>query len=277
MAAGIREVTIRRGLDPREFLMLAAGGAGPLHANHIARELGIPLIMVPRDSAVFCAAGMLASDLKHDLAVSWRARFTEFGPEELATRLGALRDQCRAVLAEQGVPEERMRFEPGMDIRYLGQYHEVGVPLPAEAIDAPDIDGILGRFHERHDALYGYATSEMPVECITIRMSARGREDRPETIVLKIGGPPASPVPHGRRPIRLPGEPRRLPADVYRALIPGQRIAGPAIVERPNTTVLVLKDYELACDALGNYFIWPETKSGEMRARFLSDAGGGRG
>ncbi|HJP14243.1 MAG TPA: hydantoinase/oxoprolinase family protein [Nitrospinota bacterium] len=277
MAAGIREVTVRWGLDPRDFLMLAAGGAGPLHANHIARELGISLIMAPRDSAVFCAAGMLASDLKYDLAVSWRARFMDLVPEELAARFRALRDQCRAVLAEQGVPGERMRFEPGMDIRYIGQYHEVGVPLPTEMIDAPDIGGILGRFHERHDTLYGYATSEMPAECITMRMSARGRMDRPETLSPKIGEPPAAPLPHGRRPIRLPGEPRRLPADVYRSLTPGQRIAGPAIVERPNTTVLVLGDYELACDASGNYIIWPETKSGEMRARFLSDARDDRG
>jgi N-methylhydantoinase A len=277
MAAGIREVTIRRGLDPRDFLMLAAGGAGPLHANHIARELGISLIMAPRDSAVFCAAGMLASDLKHDLAVSWRARFTELVPAELAARFRALRDQCRAVLSEQGVSGERMRFEPGMDIRYIGQYHEVGVPLPTEMIDAPDIGGILDRFHERHDILYGYATREMPAECITMRMSARGRMDRPETLSQKLGEPPAAPLPHGRRPIRLPGEPRRLPAEVYRSLTPGQLIAGPAIVERPNTTVLVLGDYELACDASGNYIIWPEARSAEMRARFLSDVGSARG
>ncbi|MBT3434713.1 MAG: hydantoinase/oxoprolinase family protein, partial [Nitrospinaceae bacterium] len=105
MAAGIREVTVRRGLDPREFAMLAAGGAGPLHANHIARELGISLIIVPGDSAVFCAAGMLASDFKHNLAQSWRTRLDTLFPEELATRFGGLREECRSILAEQGVTE----------------------------------------------------------------------------------------------------------------------------------------------------------------------------
>ncbi len=272
MAAGIREVTVRRGLDPRDFLMLAAGGAGPLHANFIARELGIPALMVPSDSAVFCASGMLASDLKHDLAVSWRVRFDTLKAGELARRLSSLRSEIRDVLAGQGVSAEKMSFEPGMDMRYLGQYHEVSVPLPAEAIDAPDLADALRRFHERHDALYGYATADMPVEGITIRMSGRGHTDRPEVRPQPLGGPEADHARKGERPIHLPGAAGRVAAAVFdgEALRPGNRLRGPAIVERPNTTVLVLDDHEFACGAWGHCFIWPEETADEMRAKFLS-------
>lgn len=272
MAAGIREVTVRRGLDPREFVMLAAGGAGPLHTNNIARELGISLILVPGDSAVFCAAGMLASDLKHNLAQSWRTRLDTLAPGELAARFGALRDECRNILAEQGVPESAMLFEPGIDIRYQGQYHEVSVPLPADLIDAPEVEKILALFHKRHDALYGYANEEMPAECITLRMSVRGRAERPGAAPLPIGESAAAPAPHSQRRIHTPGDKAPVSACVYRSdvLRPGHLIAGPAIVERANTTVLVLGGYELACDGWGHYLIWPESAADEMRARFLS-------
>jgi N-methylhydantoinase A len=272
MAAGIREVTVRRGLDPRDFMMLAAGGAGPLHAGHIARELDISLIMVPSDSAVFCAAGMLVSELKHDFAVSWRVRLDDLGADELAGRFGALRAECRAILAEQGVPEERMTFEPGMDMRYIGQHHEVSVPLPSELIDAPSIDDILRRFHERHDALYGYATKEMPAECITLRMSGRERKDKLTVVPPSIDESLSPPSPTGQRRIRLPGEPSPVPAQVYRGelLMTGNRLSGPAIIERPNTTILVPGGYELASGAFGHCFMWPESKSEEMRTRFLS-------
>ncbi|MEE9257526.1 MAG: hydantoinase/oxoprolinase family protein [bacterium] len=276
MAAGIREVTIRRGIDPREFLMLAAGGAGPMHANAIARELGIEKIMIPSDSAVFCASGMLASDLKYDLSASWRAQADSLAAGEVAERLGALRHKCRRILAGQGVPEERMSFEAAMDMRYIGQYHEVSVPLPDGGIDSPDIEEIVGRFHERHDALYGYASEEMPAECITLRMSGRGRTDKPHPFPLPAKGPAAAPAMRARRPVLLPGEPGPVQAAIYRgdSIRPGHRIAGPAIVERSNTTVLVLGGYELACDAYGNYFIWPEHLAEKMRARFLPDGPG---
>jgi len=276
MAAGIREVTVRRGLDPREFMMLAAGGAGPLHAGHIARELDISLIMVPSDSAVFCAAGMLSSDLKHDFAVSWRIRLDTLGPNELAHRFGTLRTECRTVLSEQGVPEERMVFEPGMDMRYIGQYHEVSVPLLPESIDAPSIDDILGRFHERHDALYGYVTKEMPTECITIRMRGRERKNTLPATLSLIEESHRLPSATGQRRIHLPGKSGPVLAQVYRgeSLIAGTRISGPAIVEQPSTTILVSGGYELALGASGHCFIWPEAKSDEIQAMFLSSKKG---
>jgi N-methylhydantoinase A len=271
MAAGIREVTVRRGLDPRDFLMLAAGGAGPLHAGTIARDLDIPLVMVPGDSSVFCAAGMLISDLKHDLAVSWRAGASDLDPRELSARFRTLREDCRAILAEQRVPGDRMAFEPAVDMRYIGQHHEVTVPLPSGSIDAPDIGDILGRFHACHDALYGYATEEMPAECITLRMSGRGRTERTAVSPPPIGGALPPPPPRAKRRIWLSGMPEPVQADIYRgeALEPGMTIAGPALVERPNTTILVPGDHELACGAFGHSFIWPAARADEMRARFM--------
>ncbi|MEE9276443.1 MAG: hydantoinase/oxoprolinase family protein [bacterium] len=275
MAAGIREVTVRRGLDPRDFLLIAAGGAGPLHANLIARELEIPLILVPRNSATFCAAGMAESDLKHDLAASWRAPMDALAAAALGERLEALRRDCAAALAAQGVPAGRMIFEPGADLRYLGQYHEVTVPLPAEEIGRPGVEALLARFHARHDALYGYATAEMPVECITLRMSGRGLTQKREAAPRPLAGEDPAAARRGERPVRLPGTPERLPAAVYRGedLRPGHRLPGPAIVEEPHTTILVLPGYELARDPFGNSLIWPEASAAEMAARFLGRGG----
>jgi N-methylhydantoinase A len=276
MASGIREVTVRRGLDPRDFLMLAAGGAGPLHANFIARELDIQVVMVPNDSSVFCAAGMLTSDLKHDLSMSWRVRFDTLNAGDLAQRLQSLRAECREVLARQGVSPDNMSFEPGMDMRYLGQYHEVKVPLPADVIDSPQLDDILRRFHEHHDVLYGYATDTMPVEGITMRMTGRGSTPKPVANPLPFSSSEAEHARKGERPIRLHGVEGEVRAAVYAGekIQPGNRIQGPAVVERPNTTILVLDHYELACDTFGHFFIWPQSASKIMRAQYLAGSGG---
>lgn len=266
MAAGTREVTVRRGHDPRDFLLVSAGGAGPLHANLIAQELEIPLILVPSESAIFCAEGMLLSDLKHEIAVSWRAGQEEITGDELSKRVYNLRERCARVLEVQGVRPRDMDFEPAMDLRYIGQYHEVTVPFLKDEMAQPDVVRLLDRFHDTHDFLYGYATPDMPVECIALRMRGIGRTEKPRLDRLPLEGNDPSPARRGSRSIYIPGIKNSLDADVYlgSALRPGSRLAGPAIIERANTTLLILPGYEFACDSFGQYLIWDEVVTSEV-------------
>jgi len=127
MAAGVREVTIRRGYDPREFPMVVAGGAGPNHACAIASELAIPLFIVPRQSSIFCAAGMLMTDLKHDVVQSHIARLDDLPREELLAEAEKLAERGRRILREENVPEDRIRTLLEAEMRYVRQYHEVSL------------------------------------------------------------------------------------------------------------------------------------------------------
>ena len=140
-----------------------AGGAGPIHAAAIARELEIPHILVPRESSVFCAAGMLISDLKHDYVRTYARAPDE---AEMEAIYAELESEALATLAAEGVPRERVELIRSVDLRYAGQFNEVEVPRPED-------------FHERHEALYGYSMPGAPTELINLRLSARGITDKP--------------------------------------------------------------------------------------------------
>ena len=128
MTAGIREVSVDRGVDPRDFLLIVAGGAGPIHAGAIATELGIPQILVPRDSAVFAAAGMLLADVRHDAVRAVPGRMSDVDP---AAVIAAVRDLVTEVLARmrtEGFAPEDVELQAACDMRYEGQFHEIVVP-----------------------------------------------------------------------------------------------------------------------------------------------------
>src|SRR5690606_26959602 len=125
MADGIREVSVRRGYDPRDFPLVVAGGAGPIHAAVIALELEIPLLVVPRASSIFCAAGMLLSDLKHDYVRTYPVALADFSAERFAELCAEMRAEAAATLSAERTEPERQHLHFAVDLRYVGQYHEV--------------------------------------------------------------------------------------------------------------------------------------------------------
>ena len=261
MASAMREISVQKGYDPREFLMICAGGAGPIHAAMIARELDIRRFLVPRDSSIFCAAGMLRSDLKHDFVRSLHGLLAPGGidPDELSHSVAELQAEAQAVLADDGIPPERRRLEHAADLRYLGQYHEVTVELPADTLESCDVAAIAAAFHAAHDRLYGYhlADEETAIELVNLRLTAIGVTEKPPLETQPEAGPDPATALKGRRPVYLPETRDFAEVAVFDGehLAHGMRIEGPAIVEQVNTTVFLPPGHDLACDAGGSFMV----------------------
>ncbi|TRW47603.1 hydantoinase/oxoprolinase family protein [Georgenia yuyongxinii] len=268
MAAGVREITVRRGLDPRDFPIVVAGGAGPVHAAAIARELEIPLLVVPRESSIFCAAGMLVCDFKHDYVQSQHWDLAQVDSAEVAAIWRSMAERGTTTLLGEGVPEDKLEYAPSLDMRYKGQWFEINVPLPAGALDSLDITAAAREFHRLHDIQFGYHTDEMPIEVLNVRLTATG-------LVAGSSGTPTwgaagAALAHlGQRDIWSPGQRRMVAADVYAGqdMVPGDEIQGPAIVELGTTSIVVLDEYDAVVDVSGSFVLYLRERAEEMRAR----------
>jgi len=260
MAQGVREVTIKRGWDPREFPFVAAGGAGPIHSCQICNELEIPLQIVPRESSVLCAMGMLLSDLQHDFV---RTFVTPLTTVDWA-RLAALVDDMiaegeRQLAAERIAPADR-RFALKLDCRYVKQYHEVGVAVPLEVIRNRDVGTIAHGLHREHNRLYGYSLEHenAPIEIINVRVQALGSVEKPRHREEEWSAANPATALKGRRPAYVPEDDAFRSVAVYdgHALGFGQRIAGPAIVEEVTTAVVLTASWDAIVDKFGSFVLY---------------------
>lgn len=251
MASGVRAVSVRRGFDPREFPLIVAGGAGPQHCCAICTELDIPFFVVPRASSVFCAAGMLLSDLIHDDVRSIPSRLDRLEPGRLEAVAREMIEAGRATLGAEHVAEADMEFQPSLDMRYVKQYHEVNVPF--------DIGTgvVVERFHRAHDRLYGYALDGQgtPVEVINVRLRSIGRTRKPRFPETPRRGADGAAARKGARRAWVPERAAQgeVPAYDSEKIGHGMRIAGPALVDQANTTLFLSAAYDLVCDAFGNF------------------------
>jgi N-methylhydantoinase A len=260
MAQGVREVTIKRGFDPREFPFVAAGGAGPIHSCQICNELEIPLQIVPREASVLCAMGMLRSDLRHDFVRTFVAPLRTVDWARLGELVDAMvADGDRQLAAERIVPARR-RFAVKLDCRYVKQYHEVAVEVPVETIRGRDADAIARGLHREHNRLYGYSLEHenAPIEIINVRIQAIGSVDKPGQAEQPWSGADAERALKGRRDAYVPE------ADAFRSVAVydghrlgfGDRIAGPAIIEQATTAVVLTGGWDAIVDSRGSFVLY---------------------
>jgi len=258
MASAIREISVQKGYDAREFTVVCAGGAGPIHACMIARELGIPRILIPREASIFCAAGMLRSDLKHYFVRSHTAPLHAdlLDHRTVLQQVNEMMGEASTLLDGEGITEDLCQFGFQLDLRYRGQYYEVAVDVSERVLRAADLGVIIRSFHETHNRLYGYdlADTDTQVELVNIRLIATGRVDKPQLLREPAVGPDASAAVKGTRPIYLPDIATFADVKVYDgdALRHGNQILGPAVVETVNTTIVVHSDFDLVVDAVGS-------------------------
>lgn len=266
MAHGVRAITLERGLDPREFPMVVAGGAGPLHACSIARELGIPLLLVPATASILCAAGMLLTDLQHDFVRSFVAPFAEVDPARLRALVEGMVAEGLGQLRREGIPEGDTAHRVDLDLRYLSQYHEVTVPIPAEWIARGDREAVAEAFHATHDRLYGYHLREegTGLELINVRVRSTGRTPKPSFHRLPAGGEDPGAARKGRRRAFLPdrGAFEEVPVYDGHRLRPGNVVPGPALVERFDTTLFLAPGFVARVDDFGNSLVAHEGGGG---------------
>jgi N-methylhydantoinase A len=261
MASAIREVSVQRGYDPRDFMLVCAGGAGPIHAAMIAMELEIPRILIPKESSIFCAAGMLLSDLKHDFVRTYHAIFSreEMDVSRLLSLIEELNREGETVLSRENIPPERRTYRYSLDLRYVGQYHEVNVPVPIRDIRSFHEEAVKEAFHRLHDRLYGYSLREekRDIEMVNLRMTAIGDTDKPRFREEEYRGKDPAGSLKGKREVFIPGEKDFLSVSVYDGdgMGYGNWIKGPAVIEQVNTTIFVPPEYEIECDRYGSYLL----------------------
>ncbi|MBB1261162.1 hydantoinase/oxoprolinase family protein [Streptomyces alkaliterrae] len=259
MAQAIRTITVARGIEPREFTLVAFGGAGPMHSVFLARELGIPEVVVPRFPGAFSAWGMLETEIRRDFAEPFFRLDADVDPRDMADRLSTAARTALDALDSEGVPRDRRRTECAVDIRYAAQEYTLTVPLtgPDEPLlaDFPEI--IAERFARQHHTRYGHSNKGAPLEFVALRVTALGALD----------GAPAETVPdaeadfpHRTRGVVFDGA--EYPARIVErdALRRGHEFSGPAIVQEPTATTVVPPGYRVGLDAGGSLVIREEAK-----------------
>jgi N-methylhydantoinase A len=284
MARGVRVVSVERGHDPRALTLVPFGGAGPMHGSPLARELGIPRLLVPPTPGILCALGMLVADLRHDLVQTHLAAHRDLSAEAARAILDPMLAEARRLLDADRVPDDRRHIEMRVDLRYIGQSYELPIPLApaapsAASAGAPnktpspasgggsgwglieaDWAALVPAFHAEHARRFGHSDPAAPVEVVSFAVTATGLIDTPELPRPQAGSdqPPAEARTGTRRVYFEAGAGGDwAECAVWRreALLAGNDIAGPAIVEEVSaTTVLYLGDHARV-DAIGSLIV----------------------
>ena len=255
MATAVKDLLYERGDDPGEFALVAAGGAGPLHAAAAAAELGVSTVIIPRDASIFTAAGVILSDLRHDFVQTHFAVLSEVDVNALGAVFRSLEIRGRDVLARESVAPADQSFEYSLDLRYERQIYEIQVPLTNGAISSGDLAQIAGQFHRMHNESYGYELPHARIELINARVIAVGRTkpfwfpEQPEA---------SRPVSAGSRGVLLPGSATREDVAVFHSDSVGRGacLEGPALIEGRATSVLVPRGWQLTVDPYGTYLLY---------------------
>jgi N-methylhydantoinase A len=254
MERAIRVVTVERGRDPRDYALLAFGGAGPLHGASIARRLGIPRVVVPWMAGVLSAFGLVVAETGHDVSQSIVVPFRRLQGMRISETVGALRARGTAALRAEGIREDEMQLVFSADVRYVGQAHELTVPLETRG-DNVDVVSLRRAFEEAHEVRYGHGSPSEEAELVTLRLRAQGPPlflagkakaagqeegsgvDRPHDVWFDAAGPM-----RGRLRSRS-------------SLVRGGGFRGPLVVVGEDSTILVPPDARGLCDAEGHMIL----------------------
>jgi len=257
MARAIRVISVQRGHDPRDYTLVAFGGAGPLHAARLARELDIARILVPRSPGILCAMGLLLTDLRADFAATRLLPLAPHVVSDVEAAFAALDTRAAAWFAQEHIGADARRTSRTVDMRYAGQNYELAVPLPAGPITAPTLDLLAQGFAEAHRRMYGFIAESEPVQLVTFRVEATGLVAKATLAREALGGADATGAIRERRDGWIAEEERSVPCPVYERdrLTPGHRFAGPAIVEQMDATTLVLPGMTARVDAYLNLIL----------------------
>jgi N-methylhydantoinase A len=257
MARAIRVISVQRGHDPRDYTLVAFGGAGPLHAARLARELEIPRVLVPRHPGILCALGLLLSDLKtHYVQTRLMPAVAETLPRMRET-FEALERRAAAWFEREGIAPEARTLRRSVDMRYAGQNYELPVAFPDGPSGPALLEALTAGFERAHEQLYGYIAEEEQVQAVTFRLEAVGAVRRAELTAHPPATTDVADTRVGAREVWLPEAGRAVPCCVYdRARLgPGHRLAGPALVDQMDATTLLLPGQSAVVDPFLNLLV----------------------
>ncbi|MGD9805234.1 MAG: hydantoinase/oxoprolinase family protein [Hyphomicrobiaceae bacterium] len=257
MARAIRVISVQRGHDPRDYTLVAFGGAGPLHAARLARELDIPRVLVPRNPGILCALGLLMTDLKTNYAQTQQMRLDVECYADIARVFDALDRRAEAWFAEEGVTPDRRQVRRTIDMRYAGQNYELPIAMPDGLEREQLLAELKRRFEDAHRQMYGYIAEEEPIQAVTFRIEVIGTVRQAEIRPAPPAMANVDAARIGTRRVWLPESGGHEVCAVYdrEGLGPGHRIAGPAIVEQMDATTIVLPGQAAIVDSYFNIII----------------------
>lgn len=257
MADATKVVSVEKGHDPREFALVAAGGAGALHGSKIAENVGIPKVIVPKTASVFCALGMLESDLKHDYVRTMWMPLDQLDLQVLNETFLEMDHEARQTLMHEGIPTEDIIIERGMDLRYMGQHHEVSVVLPQGEIQKDRLDEIKKIFHAAHERLYLYSEPESPLESINVRVTGTGKIEKTPLLEWPAGTENTAEAIKEYRQAYFDETGGWTDTPIFdgQKLLAGNKIEGPAIIEEITTTIVICPNDLATIDRFGNVII----------------------
>lgn len=249
MANAVRLISLQRGYDPREFALVAFGGAGPLHGAAIAADLGIPMVLVPPRPGAWSALGCLMVEIRHDLSEMFLAAADAADPDDVEAAFGRMEEQGRTLLEAEGVAPEQIRLERSIAMRYLGQWRSMEVGTTKGS----GLDEAVAQFHREHEREYSYRRDDAPVELYRLQLTATGAAAE---LQLPESDPDTNaemPVATETRAVWFDGhdEPRDTPVYARDDLRAGMTFSGPAIVEQLDTTTLIPPGVSSAVDGTG--------------------------
>ncbi len=256
MSGLLQSMTVKRGYDPREFAMVAFGGAGPIHAAAIAKELGVPTVIVPPSSGVFSAWGMLMADLRHDLSQTFITSLDGAEPGAVSDLFGELEQRIVGVFAKENVDEEAITVTHELDLRYVGQEHTLAVTAPALFSEGVKSQ-IAKAFDDHHLRVYGHNAPEEPKEIVSLKVIGLGNVTKPKLERIPDGGEtPSAEAGLGARNVYV-GKGQYRSFDIYRRdLLKAENvIRGPAVIEEITATTVVEGGQVCRVDPYGNLII----------------------
>ncbi len=236
MADAVRLISISRGYDPRDFALVAFGGAGALHGVALAKELSIPTVIVPPNPGVTSAIGCLLVDIRHDFSRSYLKAAAAASPEDIEAQFAAMQSEAADQLESEGVAPQDMVFQRTIDMMYQGQWRSLQVPVPTPF---DSVDDAVELFHRDHEREYAYRRDDEPVDLFRLNLAAIGEVAKAE--LMRHAEKGGTPEPSTTRPVYFDGQEEPIETPIYRHedLPAGAVMAGPLVIEQLDSTVLV--------------------------------------
>lgn len=240
MSFAVRAVSVEKGKDPRDYVIIASGGGGPLHSVAIARELHIPRVIIPTMASNFSALGMLLSDLRHDYTQTYVCPFQHMDQERVIGQLRAMEAEGKTTLLEEGAKPENIEFIWKLDMRYSGQEYSISVPVPIRAWSDDDLMSIRQAFDDAHLEQYGHHAPEESIDIVRLHVAALGRIGETNALTVKTSAA-NHPMPEDTRPVCFGLGTKYIQCPVYlRSQLPaGTVIEGPAVIEEAGSTTVL--------------------------------------
>jgi N-methylhydantoinase A len=252
----IRVISVEKGYDPRQFVLVAFGGGGPLHAAQLARDLEIPTVLVPESPGVLCALGLLVADLRVDFGRTFLMRCSTPNLGALNAAYKELDAKLADWLKREDAKRENTVVERSADMHFVGQDYELSVAVPPGELDASAIELLVQRFHAKHEEVHGYAPPDQPVEIMALRLVAQSKVSRPSfRPAARVGPSPAAALIGAREVYFEDTTPVECPLYDRARLAPGNELHGPAIIEQMDSTTVIFPGQRAEIDEYRNILI----------------------